>query len=254
MACSDSTTIYSYELNTDPLGSPRINLQKPEAATLVSQFNMTQALADAVAKKGSDDSPTDLFDFVGTTGTDTTGNSSGRYGVKRFQFKFQIKFEFENEQRARAVAAPLRPARRAAPAAPPPISPDAVSEFTIQFLAQYWEYFTLTDDERLPGKINLNTASRTVLETIPNLEPTVADSIYNDRVTNGDLLGVGDLLSRNIVTEDQFQQVAPYVTVQSHVFRIVSTGQTPSGLRSTLTAVVDRGGDRPVVLDWRESP
>ena len=196
------TTVYAYELNQDPAGSPRVNLKQPDTAVLTSQFNMTPSLAEAVRDKGGD--ARSLFDFVGVRGED------------------------------------------------PAESEDQIEEVTLDWLAERWESFSLSDDERLPAKLNVNTASREVLLTVPGLDEAVADDIINARATGGAFLGVGELLSRNVLDERQFRRFAPSFTVRSNVFSIISKGAAPGGTTRTLRVVVDRGGDVPVIVDWRE--
>ncbi len=222
------TTVFSYDLNVDPMGEPRINLAEPDTAVLTARFQMTEALARAVAEKGGED-PDDLFEFVGVTGQ---AQSSGRSSDSRTRRGSSNNNAANSEQAA--------------------ADPDAINEITLDWLAENWEYLTLTDETRLPGKLNVNTASRTVLETIPNVDRALADAIVNFRSTQGDLLSVGELYTRDLLDDDQFRAVAPYVTVRAHVFRVVSVGRTPSGITHTLAAVIDRGGDQPIIVDWRE--
>ncbi|MEM1109522.1 MAG: helix-hairpin-helix domain-containing protein [Planctomycetota bacterium] len=196
------TSVYAYELNTDPLGAPRIDLSETDTDTLIEQFNFTPALAEAVVEAGR--SADNLFDFVGTRGDG----------------------EIEDEQQ--------------------------IDEITIEWLADFWEYLTLEEDERLPGKVNVNTASRAVLETIPRMSANMAEDIISYRSSQGSFTGVGELYSGNVLTRRQFERVAPFVTVRSNVFRVVSEGRTPSGTRYAVAAVIDRGGDQPVILDWRQ--
>lgn len=126
------------------------------------------------------------------------------------------------------------------------------NEFTIDWLADAWEYLTVEEDERLPGKININTASRAVLETVPGMRPEMAEAILSHRAAQGQFIGVGQLYRSNVLREKQFERVAGFLTVRSNVFRIVSEGRTPSGTTHTLAVVVDRGGDDTVILDWRQ--
>lgn len=127
-----------------------------------------------------------------------------------------------------------------------------IDEITLDWIADSWEYLTLEEDERLPGKVNVNTASREVLETVPGMNPDMAEAIVGHRSSQGLFTGVGRLYRSNVLTQRQFERVAAFVTVRSNVFRIVSEGRSPSGTSFTLAVIVDRGGDDPVILDWRQ--
>lgn len=196
------TTVYSYDPNTDPAGSPRLNLSNTDADTLVSTLNFTPGLAEEVVDRGNNTD--DLFEFVGLRG------------------EGQIEDDTQT------------------------------NEITFEWLADAWEYLTLDDEERLPGKININTATRAVLEAVPRMRPEMAEAIVGHRAAQGDFSGLGGLIRGNVLTQEQFQRVAGFLTVRSNVFRIVSEGRTPSGTTSTLAVIVDRGGDQVSILDWRQ--
>lgn len=132
-----------------------------------------------------------------------------------------------------------------------PEDQDQTHEITIDWLAENWESLTLEDDERRPAKININTASREVLESVPGMRPRMAQAILDQRAAQGSFSGVGELYSRQVLGERRFRGVAEQLTTRSNVFRVLSEGRTPSGTRYALAVVVDRGGTRPVVLDWR---
>ena len=127
------------------------------------------------------------------------------------------------------------------------------NEITMPWLAERYEQFTLEDADRLPGRVNVNTAGRRVLEAIPGLNSATADSIIQARVTNGAFSSLGELLAGGALTEDQFREAAEQLTVRSNVMTVRSTGSTPSGTRRTIVAVVDRGGETPTILYWRQS-
>ena len=84
------------------------------------------------------------------------------------------------------------------------------------------------------GAVNINTASREVLLSLPGITPAIADRIiagqpYGDRQQKG--RGIGDLLVGDILSSDEqtklklFQRLAHLLTVRSDVFQIVSVGQ-----------------------------
>lgn len=130
---------------------------------------------------------------------------------------------------------------------------DLVNEITITWLAENYEQFSLADDDRQSGRVNINTARRSVLEAIPGLDSATVDSILQKRVSQGAFTSLGELLSTGTVTEDQFREAAQYLTVRSNVMTIRSTGTTPLGVRRSIIAVVDRGGETPSILYWWQS-
>ena len=196
------TTVYSYDLNTSPAGSPRFNLSNTDVGTLTTSLNFTPGLAEEVVDRGRN--ADDLFEFVGLRGDGNVEDDT------------------------------------------------QTNEITFEWLADAWEYLTVEDDERLPGKVNINTATRAVLESVPGMRTEMAESIIAHRTSQGDFTGLGGLIRGNVMTERQFRRVAGFLTVRSNVFRIVSEGRTPSGTTYTLAVVVDRGGNDVSILDWRQ--
>lgn len=122
-----------------------------------------------------------------------------------------------------------------------------VNEIRFQWVADRLEDFAPADaGERGPGRVNVNSAPRAVLEAV--LGEDAAAAVEAGR-TNG-FTRLGDLVRRGLLGEDAFRAAAPRLTVRSRVFEVVSEGSGPGGRSVTLRAVVDRGasGERPSVL------
>ncbi len=140
---------------------------------------------------------------------------------------------------------------------------DKVNEITVKWLAQNLDKLTLTDDERLPGKINVNTASRKVLLTLSKMDPSTAETILRRQTMGmGPLTSVGQLFTDKTITEEQFKAFAERLTVRSTVFEIRSTGlaaigtasqASGSGIRRDIVAIVDRSSNPVNILYWYQS-
>jgi competence protein ComEA len=65
-----------------------------------------------------------------------------------------------------------------------------------------------------PGQlVNLNTASATDLETLPEVGPVTAAAIVEWREANGGFSAVDELLEIDGIGETTLGQIAPFVTV-----------------------------------------
>ncbi|MFP4143622.1 MAG: helix-hairpin-helix domain-containing protein [Phycisphaeraceae bacterium] len=127
------------------------------------------------------------------------------------------------------------------------------SEITLKWLADNLDRLTLSDEERIYGRINLNTASSEVLETLPEVGPAEAEAIIAHRgSSSGPLRSVGELLGVRGIEEDVFKAVAERVSVRSSVFEVTSVGTAPTGARTTLTAIVDRASEPAAIVYWQE--
>lgn len=90
---------------------------------------------------------------------------------------------------------------------------------------------TVTDQPALVGRININTAPRTVLLCVPGLSPAIAQTIVAARTTtsaSGELgrrhSSLAWLVDERICDLKTLRDLAPYVTTRGDVYRGVSTG------------------------------
>lgn len=114
---------------------------------------------------------------------------------------------------------------------------------------------TVTDADRLYGHININTAGKVVLDTLPGIDSQMAEQIAQHRLTlaNG-FTSTAELLLVKGMTVDQFRSIAELICVRGNVFTVRSCGQTErTGIRHWIEAVVDRGTDKPTIIYWRET-
>jgi competence protein ComEA len=107
-----------------------------------------------------------------------------------------------------------------------------------------------SDDKR--NRININTAPLEVLMTLPGVDESLANEIVTRRSSSeGPFTGRGDLSSVNGMTQEIFQGLIDYVTVQSYQFHIVAEGRSGEA-KTTVEAVVDVATNPPKILFWRE--
>lgn len=101
--------------------------------------------------------------------------------------------------------------------------------------AAHFDYIRLEPVNAVEGRINVNTVSREVLSSLPDMDGAMADNIIGNRVfgnKNGLRLGIGDLIatdalgSSELDKKTKFKQIANLVTIHSDYFRIIVTAQT----------------------------
>jgi len=100
---------------------------------------------------------------------------------------------------------------------------------------------------RSVGKINVNTASESVLETIPHLTQDIASAIV-DHQTEG-FNGLGDLATLNGMTTAALGQIADNFTVGSDTWIVRSFGES-GGVGVAVEAVVGIRGGQVEILNW----
>jgi type II secretory pathway component PulK len=122
-----------------------------------------------------------------------------------------------------------------------------------QDMAQVLDRIRVGDGAFAEGTVNLNTASETVLEAI-GLSVDAAQAVVDARAsqpleTKGDLAGIPG------VSQDMMAAVADHIATKSSVFRISASAQADSRpLRAGVSAVLDRSGQAPKMIAWREEP
>ena len=116
------------------------------------------------------------------------------------------------------------------------------------------DQITVTDVARIPGRININTAISTVLQTLPGVTAELADRIQRHRLAKpGGFRSIAELLFLEGMTIGHFKQMAPLTTVRSNVFTIRSMGQAEhTPLTHWVEAVVERDPQLRLCY-WRES-
>jgi competence protein ComEA len=63
------------------------------------------------------------------------------------------------------------------------------------------------------GKVNLNTATLTQLDTLPGVGPVLAQRILDHREQHGGFRSVGDLRQVDVIGDARFEQLKDLVTV-----------------------------------------
>lgn len=211
-------TVYSYEKNVNASGEKRVNVNTVDAETLREEFNFTDELARAVTEHKAD--------------------KKNKKDQKRFHsltdligLKGEQKKNHHQQQDS-----------------------DRINEIKIQWVAEHWDDLTLTEDEKIPGRININTASGEVLDALPKLDASQIEAILRRQVGGkGPFTSVGDLFTEEILGEEQFKAVAEKLTVRSSIFEVRSSAVTAHGICREIVAVVDRTTTPASVLYWYQS-
>ncbi|MBN1554203.1 MAG: general secretion pathway protein GspK [Phycisphaerae bacterium] len=214
-------TVYSYERNRTAAGAKRVNFNTADKDTLKETFNFTDALAEAVTRHKAD------------------RNQSPAGQARRFNQLVDLAGLKGQAQPQSGGQSDQK---------------DKINEITLKWVAEHWDELTLTDDDRLEGRINVNTAFAEVLETLPKLTSGEVEAILRRQIGGkGPFESVGELLTDEILSEEQFKAVAEKLTVRGSVFEIRSSAVTTHGIRREITAIVDRNTEPASVLYWYQS-
>ncbi len=218
-------TVYSFDRNQDEMGQPRINLNTVDATTLATELNLEEGHVNWILQRQERG-----FDSIADLLEETT--------IQTDEFVSDVKA-------ARETAEGLASKKKVVKA------PDWK---TFRRIA---DRITVTDDAIIPGRININTAGREVLMTLPGIDATLAESILEKREGKDypeGFTSVAEIMYAPGMTLDIFKQIAELITVRSNVFTIRSCGVAErTGMHHYVEAVVARTRSDLTVFYWKEN-
>jgi DNA uptake protein ComE-like DNA-binding protein len=112
-----------------------------------------------------------------------------------------------------------------------------------------------TNETRLAGRVNLNTASAKVLAALPGIDAALAEAIVSARVSLSDesRRTPAWLYQEGLVTADLFKKLAPHLTTRSYQFHFhVLAYGVPAGTYRVIEAVIDTAVQPPAILLLRD--
>jgi len=114
------------------------------------------------------------------------------------------------------------------------------------------EKITVKGEKRIPGRVNINTASRTVLSALLDNNEQLADNIiaYRAGLVDG-MISIAEILKVKSMNLETFKKIAEQITTRSNVFSVNCSAE--SGLTRTvsrLETVVDRNQSPAGILYW----
>lgn len=132
---------------------------------------------------------------------------------------------------------------------------DPMKRPTFELFRRIADRITVDQEKVIPGRININTAGREVLMTLPGIQQKMVLAIIEHRRSLTEGFGsIAEVLTVPGMTLTQFKEFEPAITVRSNVFTLRSSGiARRTHLREDIEAVIDRGSGAPVVLYWKEN-
>ena len=238
-------TLHSLEWNINPDGNPRIYLNEPDLNKLDEQL-------EAVF-------PPEWVTFIiayrqvgPTTGT---AESDPVTGALNMDYKpkapigqvldlvgAQVRYTFSGDMQSTLLASPFS---------------DELGAMNV-YMPQLMDHVTVNPAGTIPGRININQASRTVLLGIPGMTPEIVDQIILRR----DVAPTGDkpnrrhetwLLQEGVVTLEEMKTMMPFITAGGDVYRGQVVGYFQGGQAASRAEVVfDATSPLPRILFWRD--
>jgi type II secretory pathway component PulK len=117
---------------------------------------------------------------------------------------------------------------------------------------------TISSEEKVPGRVNINTAPKTVLAALLGGDDT-ADQIAENIITYRESLmygmeSIAEVMQVGSMNIDSFKKIVDFITTRSNVFTIRCIATTDrnglSGATLETEAVVDRSSTPCKILYW----
>lgn len=108
--------------------------------------------------------------------------------------------------------------------------------------------------QRVPGRININTAPVALLKEVMQIDPRVADAIVARRNSSPrGIASIADLQGMSGLTPALLTQIAQQFDVTSSVYTVTSRGRSAStGAEVEIEAIVDRSTYPATIVSYRE--
>jgi len=238
-------TLYSMEANVNALGEPRVYLNQEDMQQLHDEL--------------SEVFPADWVTFIVAYRQEAPyfGSQAGELGVSGTLdlsrparvpitqvldlIGAKVRARFEGDDEPTVLASPFID------------GPVAMRVY----MRRLMDNATVNPDPIIPGRININQASRTILQGIPGMSDEIVDAIISNRQPesdddNPDRDHESWLLTEGIVTLDEMRVLMPFVTAGGDVYRAQVVGYYESGgVAARHEVVIDATVNDPRVLFWR---
>jgi len=112
---------------------------------------------------------------------------------------------------------------------------------------------TTSEEDLIPGLVNVLTAPMEVLAAVPGLDADKAQAVvaYRESVET-DYSSIGWLLDVEGITVEDFKELAPFVTTRSYQFMVDTCGVTTGKVFRRVRAILDRSSGDVNVLYTRD--
>ena len=239
-------TLHSMEWNVNPDGQPRVYLNDNDLLNLNDQLSavfppewVTFILAYRLAGPYTGTQQAEQ----GVTGElDLTKKPKTPIGQVLDLVGAKVRYTFPGDSQSTIMASPFGP-ELGAMASYMPLLMDNVS---------------VNPAATVPGRININQASATVLSGIPGMTPDIVSQIVSRRdveQTNENPARRHEtwLLQEGVVTLEEMKQMMLFVTGGGNVYRAQVVGYYQGGQAASRAEVVfDASSSMPRILFWRD--
>lgn len=127
---------------------------------------------------------------------------------------------------------------------------DEAKQIDMQTFREIADKITVTDDQWVKGRLNVNTASHEVLRIFFEDDTDLADNFVDARHQKAvPMISIADALDIPGMSIDKFKKYAGMLTTRSDIYIVNCTAKTVGlGLKFSTEAVIDRSGTEPRII------
>jgi DNA uptake protein ComE-like DNA-binding protein len=253
-------TLYSAEWNITPEGQPKIYLNTNDLNKLVEDLSAVGLPEEWITfivayRQAGPSAPA-----TGAGGSDNAGAADPPAAATQEQ-SGELDMELQAKTPIGSIL-DLIGARVEYTFVGDPMPTTLTSPFTEtgldSYLSQLMDYVTVNPAATIPGRININQCSATVLAGIPGMPPEIADKILAARsidATTADPARRYEtwLLTEGIVTLAEMKVLMPFINGGGNAYRCQVVGYFQGGQAASRAEVVfDATSPMPRVVFWRD--
>lgn len=281
----DLVTVYSVDKNVDSEGQPRVNINSADQQQIsqISDENGQQVFSNDEAQM--------VIDYRDEEGEyESVGDLLDTSAVSQSLFdniKDQISVDEEKAEQEGKIN--INTADSGELASLPGMDQDIADDviryrneigsfsnieqireaklITVDEFKSIVDKITVSDEDTIPGLVNVNTAPQEILSLLPGMDENKAQAVVNRREGSDQVQSVGDeseegnpftnigqLLDVEGIDEDTFKQISGYVTYRSYAFTVEASGIDPNEKTiASCKAVIDRSGNQIEIKYWKQS-
>ena len=239
-------TLYSKENNVTAEGSPRVNLNEDDLQTLYDSLAavLPEEWATFIVAYRQNEAYTgsEAGELYSSGELDLSQPSKAKLTQVLDLIGKKVQVKFKGAQQAVVLKSPF--------------GEDLVSMNS--YMSQLMDQVTIVPATVIPGRININQASRDVLAGIPGMTDEIVEQIVGQRNPDPgtdapNMLHETWLLTEGLVTLDEMRTLMPFVCARGSVYRAQVIGYYDDGkAASRLEVVLDATQQPAGVLLWRD--
>jgi DNA uptake protein ComE-like DNA-binding protein len=246
-------TLYSQERNVTPAGDQRIYLNQEDMATLHAELSavLPREMANFIvayrqngpARVNSGDDDEDKEEVKADAGElDLTAAGKVQLTQVLDLVGAKTTAKFQGDEKTSTLSSPF---------------PSEILAMGF-YMPLLMDNCTVNQSETIPGRININQASRVVLAGIPGMDEEIINQIISLRDAEPDIERPNRrhetwLLVEAVVSIEQMRALTPFITGGGDVYRTQAIGYFEGGhAASRAEVIIDATEPLPAIVSWRD--